>query len=108
MLANAEPWDVILLEVALTGLNGLVLLEQLQNNPKTSQIPVILLTSRVMHYELEYYRQFKIAGVIAKPFDLRTLAQRISAKLGWLESAKPCNSKHLSVIDDWQKDRRPA
>lgn len=79
--ARAELWQVILLEVALTDVDGLSLLKQLQYDPRTQAIPVILLTSRVMHHELEHYYQFKIAGVIAKPFDLLTLAQDIRCKL---------------------------
>jgi CheY-like chemotaxis protein len=81
--ATAERWDVFLLEIALTDINGLDLLKQLQSHSNSRTIPVIFLTSRVMPDEIAHYQQLPIAGVIAKPFDVETLATEISEKLSW-------------------------
>lgn len=78
-MATTSPWDVIVLEVALEG--GLSLYRQLKADPRTRDIPLILLTSWVMPADFKSYGQMAIAGVIAKPFNPVTLGQHIAALL---------------------------
>ena len=59
------------------------ILHQLENNPVTQDIPVILLTTTVSSQELEQFTKLGVRTAIAKPFDLMTLASQISAVLGW-------------------------
>ncbi|MEH1832962.1 MAG: response regulator [Nostoc sp.] len=59
------------------------ILHQLENNPVTQNIPVILLTTTVSSQELEQFTKLGVRTVIAKPFDLMTLASQVSAVLGW-------------------------
>lgn len=59
------------------------ILHQLQNNPVTQNIPVILLTTTVLSQELEQYTKLGVRTAIAKPFDLITLPSQVSAVLGW-------------------------
>ncbi|MEH1825399.1 MAG: response regulator [Nostoc sp.] len=57
------------------------ILHQLQNNPVTQNIPVILLTTTVLSQE--QFTKLGVRTAIAKPFDLITLATQVSAVLGW-------------------------
>ena len=57
------------------------ILHQLQNNPVTQDIPVILLTTTVL--SKEQFTKLGVKTAIAKPFDLITLASQVSAVLGW-------------------------
>ncbi len=47
-LAQAEHPDAILLDVSMPEMDGFEMFETLQGNPATQQIPVILLTSKVL------------------------------------------------------------
>ncbi|MEH1846134.1 MAG: response regulator [Nostoc sp.] len=59
------------------------ILHQLENNPVTQNIPVILLTTTVSSQELEQFTKLGVRTAITKPFDLMTLASQVSAVLGW-------------------------
>ncbi len=79
--AEAERPDVILSDVSMPGMDGVTMLQFLQANPTTQPIPVILLTSRtepVAHY---HSKGLTVQAIIAKPFDVATLADRVTAVL---------------------------
>ena len=69
--------DVILLDVMMPGMDGPATLEQLRENPLTSDIPVVFLTAKVQPHEVESYLKLGAVGVIAKPFDPITLPDQI-------------------------------
>ena len=77
-LAVSEPFDLILLDIMLPGLNGLEVLRRLQ---KEKQVPVILLTARDAVMD-------KVAGLdagavdyVTKPFAIEELLARIRVAL---------------------------
>ena len=90
--AREGHWDAIILEVALLGMDGLTLLNQLQTDSQARSIPVVLLTSRVLPNDYARYHRLPIAGVIAKPFDPKGLGTDISALLGWQSADIPASS----------------
>nr|WP_211176321.1 response regulator [Brasilonema sp. UFV-L1] len=77
ILAQTQLPDVILLDVMMPDLDGLALFEQLQKNPLTQKIPVILMTAKVQQIDLKQYAQLGIIGVISKPFDPLKLVNQI-------------------------------
>jgi two-component system, OmpR family, alkaline phosphatase synthesis response regulator PhoP len=81
--AEAEPPDVILLDISMPDVDGVETFQRLQNNPATRSIPVILLTAKVQPDDQAQFSGLKVAGVITKPFDPVKLAEQISAMLGW-------------------------
>lgn len=83
-VATASPWDCIVLELALEG--GLSLYRQLKADPRIQDIPMVLLTSKVMPADFKVYSEMAIAGVIAKPFNPVTLGLQIANLLGWADS----------------------
>lgn len=82
-VAKTGTWDILLLEIALYNGEGLTVYQQLTTDPSTRQIPLVLLTSKVMPIDFRTYQQMTIAGVIAKPFDPVTLGIQIADLLGW-------------------------
>jgi CheY-like chemotaxis protein len=91
--AANSPWDAILLEIGLDHGAGFALYEQLTADPRTKDIPLVLVTSRVMGVDYQRYSQMAIAGVIAKPFDPLTLGSKVADLLGW---ADPCQGYRFS------------
>ncbi len=81
--AQTQQPDAILLDVSLPGMDGLDIWQQLQENPTTQSIPVILLTARVQPADRERFARLGIAGVIPKPFDPVQLAAQVAQALGW-------------------------
>lgn len=81
--AQTQQPDAILLDVSMPEMDGLAIFQQLQENPLTQSIPVILLTARVQPADRERFAQLGIAGVITKPFDPVQLAAQVTQALGW-------------------------
>ena len=71
-VAAAAP-DVILLDWMMPELDGPSTCARLKADPTTKDIPVIFLTSRSGEEDRQRCLALGAAGVIAKPFDPRTL-----------------------------------
>jgi CheY-like chemotaxis protein len=67
----------------MPGMTGFEVLQQLQENPTTQGIPVILLTARVQPEDKAKFSQLGMAGLILKPFNPMELAEQVAAVLGW-------------------------
>ena len=71
-----EP-DLILLDVMMPGMDGPETLSALRRIVGLSDAPVIFMTAKVMGSEVERYEKLGAVGVIPKPFDPMTLADRV-------------------------------
>jgi CheY-like chemotaxis protein len=81
--AAAEKPDAILLDLMMPEMDGFTVLKKLKENSETSDIPVILLTAKVQPTGYGQSEQSELAGILSKPFDPLTLADRISEILDW-------------------------
>jgi len=75
--------DAILLDVMMPELDGPSTYVQLQANPATIDIPVILLTAKVQASEQRKFAALGVKAVFAKPFDPLTLSSQVAAVLQW-------------------------
>jgi two-component system, OmpR family, alkaline phosphatase synthesis response regulator PhoP len=82
--AISEQPDVVLLDVMMPDIDGLATFAQMQINPKTQHIPVILLTAKTQPDDRHRFAQLAIAAVITKPYDPLTLADQIAEILNRL------------------------
>jgi CheY-like chemotaxis protein len=81
--AETEQPDAILLDVMLPDMDGLITFEQLQSNPHTKHIPVILLTAKVQNSDQRRFATLGIKAVITKPFKPAQLAEQLLVALNW-------------------------
>lgn len=81
--AARERPEAILMDVMMPQMDGPTTFKQLQANPATAGIPVILLTAKVQGVDQRRFAGLGVAGVMFKPFDPLTLADQISDVLGW-------------------------
>nr|WP_199292103.1 MULTISPECIES: response regulator [unclassified Coleofasciculus] len=81
--AEVEPLDAILLDVMMPDWDGTTTFQQLQANPVTQHIPVLLLTAKMQAADQRRFAQLGVKAVIAKPFDPMTLADQVAKSLGW-------------------------
>jgi two-component system OmpR family response regulator len=69
--------DLLLLDVMMPGMDGPTALLELRKRSAFKNIPAIFMTAKVQASEIEEYKVLGVAGVIEKPFDPMTLAERI-------------------------------
>ncbi len=79
---DARP-DVILLDVMMPDMDGPTTFKHLQEDARTADIPVILLTAKVGADAREQFQGLGVRGVITKPFSPLTLASEVADVLGW-------------------------
>ena len=73
LLTDNASFDLVISDVMMPGMDGITLLKQLKGNPNISDIPVILLTSKVeVSDRLEGLRKGADA-YLAKPFNMEEL-----------------------------------
>lgn len=83
VLAEVEQPDAILLDVMMPDRDGIATFRELQANPSTQHIPVILLTAKVQSADRHQFAGLGVTALITKPFDPLTLAEQVAAALGW-------------------------
>jgi CheY-like chemotaxis protein len=80
--AEQKP-DAILLDVMMPGMDGPTTFRELQKNPATAGIPVLLLTAKVQATDQKKFADLGVRAVLFKPFDPMTLSNQIAGVLGW-------------------------
>ena len=84
-LARASVYqpDAILLDVMMPGMDGPTTFRELQKNPATAHIPVLLLTAKVQASDQRRFADLGVQAVLVKPFDPLTLPTQVAGVLGW-------------------------
>jgi CheY-like chemotaxis protein len=82
-MAAADPPDAIILDVMMPVMDGPTTFARLQDDPRTRDVPVVLLTAKVQPAERRRWDGLGVAGVLAKPFDPFSLSVQVSQLLGW-------------------------
>jgi two-component system alkaline phosphatase synthesis response regulator PhoP len=81
--AESEKPDAILLDVMMPGIDGPETLSRLKSKTSTKNIPIVLLTAKVMPSDVKELGHLEVATIVSKPFDPMTLHDLISRGLGW-------------------------
>ena len=79
--ARSERPCLILMDIALPGMDGLMATEILKTDPRTSGIPVVALTAQAMKGDRDLALAAGCADYITKPIDTRTFARTVSEYL---------------------------
>ncbi len=84
-MAAAEKPDAILLDVMMPEMDGPTTFKNLQADPATSDIPVLLLTAKVQGVDQRRFASLGVKAVLFKPFDPLTLSEEMATVLGWTD-----------------------
>jgi len=76
-LAVSEQPDLIFLDIVLPGLNGFAALRRLRKNPKTADIPVIMISGNPQAAEKFYLERIGADDFMKKPFGRAEVFTRI-------------------------------
>ena len=79
--AASAPFDAVLLDVMMPGLDGPSTLPLLREQAWGRDVPVVFLTAKVQPADRRALEELGAAGIVAKPFDPMTLAGDIEAIL---------------------------
>lgn len=73
--------DLILMDIHLPGMDGLAVVRQLKDDPRTAAVPVLALTAHAMRGDRDRFLQAGCDGYISKPIDVATFIPSISPYL---------------------------
>ena len=72
--------DLIILDIMLPDADGRELLKQLRSEPKTADIPVLMISARYTSENIQH-GEYLPNGFLAKPFDIDELLDKIEGIL---------------------------
>jgi CheY-like chemotaxis protein len=81
-MATNETPDLIVMDIQLPGMDGLQVTKKLKEQPATSDIPVIAVTSYAMKGDRERALAAGCAGYVTKPIDKNTFIQEVAMHVG--------------------------
>jgi len=79
--AKSQGPDVILMDVVMPGINGFQATRKLSRDPKTQQIPVLMVTTKDQDTDIEWGMRQGAKGYLVKPVDGRELLNKIDELL---------------------------
>jgi len=79
--ARSTPPDLILSDIMMPGLDGVALLRELRADPRTREIPVVLLSARAGEEALVEGLETGADDYLVKPFSARELIARVQTHL---------------------------
>ena len=79
--ALVERPHAILLDVMMPDTDGPTVFERLQEDPRTRDIPVILLTAKAQQADRRRFEELGVAGTLTKPFDPMALSDQVAGIL---------------------------
>ncbi|MBT5534139.1 response regulator [Candidatus Poribacteria bacterium] len=77
-MARAEDPDVILMDLMMPELDGLSVMARMQADNDLRGIPVVFLTARALHTDIERGMAAGARAYVTKPFDALRLAERLA------------------------------
>jgi DNA-binding response OmpR family regulator len=80
--ARDEPFDAILLDGMMPGLDGYETCRRLKADAATAHVPVVFLTAKTQRREVEEALTIGAVACLVKPFDPMTLAADVRRALG--------------------------
>mgnify|MGYP003404585232 FL=1 len=73
--------DIVILDILLPYLNGFEVLKSLRADPKTSKLPVLVLTGKTAQADIDRVVEAGADDFLAKPFQPNELSQRLTRLL---------------------------
>jgi DNA-binding response OmpR family regulator len=93
---QSEPPDLILLDLMLPGMSGTELAQKLRNDPRTAEVPIIMVTAKSEESDVVVGLHIGADDFVSKPFSMSVLMARISAVLR--RSSAPSDKPAKRVI----------
>lgn len=79
--AKAENFDLIILDIMLPEMDGLEVCKELRSDPRTSSVPIIMLTAKTEETDKIVGLELGADDYVTKPFSPKELVARVKALL---------------------------
>ena len=79
VMARQHLPDLVLMDIALPGIDGVEATRQIKAEPSTAAIPIVALTASVMEADRARFGAAGFAGLIAKPIDVLAFPGQVRA-----------------------------
>jgi CheY-like chemotaxis protein len=79
---KARPFDAIVLDGMMPGMDGYETCRRLKQDPTTARIPIIFLTAKTQREEIQRALALGAIACLTKPFDPLTIAGEVRRALG--------------------------
>lgn len=80
VVASKRP-DVVVSDVMMPGMDGLELVRRLRANPKTADLPVVVVSAKAQRNDVENGEVAGADAYVTKPFDPQDLLDAVAALL---------------------------
>jgi CheY-like chemotaxis protein len=78
---SAAPFDLILMDIHLPGMDGLSVVRAMKDDTRTARVPILALTAHAMRGDKDRFLDAGCDGYISKPIDVKTFLSSISQYL---------------------------
>ena len=78
---SADPFDLILMDIHLPGMDGLSVVREMKGDARTSRVPILALTAHAMRGDKDRFLDAGCDGYISKPIDVKTFIASIEQYL---------------------------
>lgn len=79
---SAAPFDLILMDIHLPGMDGLSVVRAMKDDTRTARVPILALTAHAMRGDKDRFLDAGCDGYISKPIDVKTFLSSIEQYLG--------------------------
>ena len=79
LMAREHLPDLVLMDIALPGIDGVEAARQIRAAPETAAIPIVALTASVMETDRARFVEAGFAGLIAKPINVLRFPEQVLA-----------------------------
>jgi two-component system cell cycle response regulator DivK len=79
LMAREHLPDLVLMDIALPGIDGVEAARRLRAAPETAAIPIVALTASVMETDRARFVEAGFAGLIAKPINVLRFPEQVLA-----------------------------
>jgi signal transduction histidine kinase len=104
---EARPFDLVLTDVMMPGLDGFALLERLRANPRTREIPVVMLSARAGEVARIEGLESGADDYLIKPFGARELIARVRSQLALRKSRQALVRYRAELYDIFHQAPAP-
>jgi len=92
-MATSRPFDLVLLDLMLPGVDGLSVCQRLKSEPETQNIPIVMLTAKGEESDIIAGLNLGADDYVSKPFSPRVLLARIDAVMRRATVTKESNER---------------
>ena len=78
---SAAPFDLILMDIHLPGMDGLSVVRAMKEDTRTARVPILALTAHAMRGDKDRFLDAGCDGYISKPIDVKTFLSSIEQYL---------------------------